>query len=324
VLETSVGPLASMSWPVPLPPRLVVTRVGGGRRSDRCSLPPVDMPTLVWDSADRSSHWVRARKGLVLQFANLADARPAAFRRFAATWGPLALCSHGLPATHLPIDLIYDAPDISDCGANSRREEEIARWRQFATEANFIIRITAMLKDGIPSPRDLWEPMGHLAYDEPLEASIDWAETYAGSRDQPTRRQQVDTQRAGLEHWINWWLRVAGIGPALIWGQGLELVGRGSLFGAIAFQLAHLAHSEGNVSWCAVCGRLFSTVHKRQSGRNAYCNRTNCRERGRRRLSARKTSAIRRASDGQLHTAFDDRESPSLRSRAVGVARRTP
>jgi hypothetical protein len=244
---------------------------------------------LVWDRSWHDTRQVKARKDLVIRFAGLTKKGPGMFRRFATAWGPLRLCRHDLPATHIPPELWEDIPGIPDCPRAGFGDihEPVEVWRGYAIEADAIIRIIVGLKDRKPTARDLWEPMRHLERDEPLEASIDWAETYSDLGWQaPTIAQQVESQRAGLERWINWWLRVAGIRPAFSWDRGLDLVGSGGLFVVLAYGLATLAYSESNVASCAVCGTLFTTTRKHQAGRRTYCNNRKCSERGRRRLSA--------------------------------------
>jgi hypothetical protein len=301
-LNLQASPLAAMSWdvpaavqleevtPAPLDESLIRRGLGFDDLID-AELEPSFVLRWQWPSRAQSPAKVSPKDGLLLRFANLAEAAPPAYLRFAKRWGPLRLCEHGLPGTHVPSDLEETLGDIPRCWMAGQLQftEPIGLWRQYSRHAAAIIRITAQLKDGVPTPRDWWDPMRQLQHDEQVETDIEWAETYAPV-DIP-RKDLVASQEAGVERWINWWLRLAGIRPVLRWDEGLVLVGTGGLFGALAFQLANLVHADGHLAWCAVCGEFFTTERKRQAGRRTYCEKDDCRERGRRRLSARRNDA---------------------------------
>jgi hypothetical protein len=307
-LDLTVGPLAAMSWRVPeevvleVPPLEPAFNLGDLRGTGlwpHVATVPAHQPSSVlrWPSQSfNRSGATKPRRDLLLRFANLADASESAYLRFATRWGPLRLCRHGLPATHVPAELWENYPEVPDCPSIGFADmaETIDAWRGYATQAAAIIRITAELRNAKPTPRGWWATMHQLETDEPLEAEIDWVETYEpanDARDLPDPAQLVASQQGGVERWVNWWIRMAGIRPVLSWDEGFALVGTGGLFGALAFQLANLVHADGHISWCSVCGTFFATERKRQSGRRTYCDNDDCRERGRRRLSARGRAA---------------------------------
>ncbi len=289
------GPLSDLRWAVPggvelrHEPTTELRKVSG-----RIPNVPSDDPgswslRWRWSGVLTEDEMVAPHGRLLLRFASLADSPPEAYLEFAQRWGPLRLCGHGLPGTHVPSRWVDVVPGLPGCGALDLLApvESVEVWRSYAIQAASIIMITAQLRTSVPTEKPLWTPMRRLEHDEPLEAAIYWEEDYSDldRTDRPTRQEVVVSQREGLAHWINWWLALSGAAPRFDPERGLVTLATGGLFAALAYKLATLFNADNYIICCAVCGEFDDRDRKPQAGRRTYCSDPDCSERGRRRMS---------------------------------------
>ena len=112
-----------------------------------------------WITNDRDlGQQVAAPADLLLKFSRLATVKPARIREFAAEWGLLCICEHGVPASHNPPPPFlggYNGIEYwcSWLGWHDRpREvdgwEPLAAWAEFAGKAHAILNLAAALHVG--------------------------------------------------------------------------------------------------------------------------------------------------------------------------------
>lgn len=64
--------------------------------------------TLRWTETDTDYREVQPSPRLLFKFADLAEKPPAAYVAFAKRYGPLDLCRHGKPSSHVPAEVLDD------------------------------------------------------------------------------------------------------------------------------------------------------------------------------------------------------------------------
>lgn len=147
--STRVHPLSQMTWPAPrtvvlkgqrdrtlrddLEPLLDEERVDAwSRLAERIDSGPGLSGSLHWDATAGmgcANPMVKPTPRLLFEFADLADGQATDFLRFARRYGPLDLCHHGKPATHVPPDVLDDLaePYDVDTYASDWRNYEMTR-----------------------------------------------------------------------------------------------------------------------------------------------------------------------------------------------------
>lgn len=248
--DTATGkverPMSSSRWAVP---NRVELDVGG------------DQLLWGWDDGLR---WVGedAVPGLLERFVGLTDASPKGIAGFARDYGVLAICAHGLPASHhpdaAPARAALTLPDASlwpwgcdplDAGGRTYREP-LAAWRRFAGEALEVALAVARLQADGPF---------HAATDRLAEAMK-------------------------VHEVLNDWIAIGRVRPGGVLhlsdgGRELKLIptfGGDGLFGALALRLLLAAMGVKGLAICANCSELFAPDRKQRRGERSWCPRGEC------------------------------------------------
>lgn len=202
------------------------------------------------------------------------DGQPKAekIERFAARFGALRLCGHGLPASH-QIASPGQRPCTPVRGEGEWQGwfcEPLSAWAQLVREARAMLLMAPDLDAGQPASITQLEVFGAQAdrrSDLVGEANplglVDLKSDLPG---------HVVYERRQLAFRVTEWLRIGGVGPSVEWvdGRGLEQSWRGEgLFGALALQLAAQLGRGGQVE-CQGCGRLITPNHSR-TGQRHWC-----------------------------------------------------
>lgn len=307
-------PLNKMEWTVPDGLSLVARhRVPGGahRRypedwgdeASRGQAVAEDW-VLVWPDvgqplfADALRPCKKPTPRLLLTFAALAEATPSKYREFAQRYGPLGLCEHGTPCTHRQSGAVFglDAGEINDQECDPLPEERIDGWRWFARQAATMLDIVIDLDRGRLVAEERWEPLRRLTPPVDFIRTIATTDAEARQRwpaDTPAqaRHKAVNRQRAVISAYISEWLLMAGIQPRFFWKpgrRGLDLVGRGGLFAAMALQLADTASGSSPLARCDNCQRHFSPRRRPDPNTDTFCSRAACKEARKKRYHRRK------------------------------------
>lgn len=303
-------PLNKMEWTVPEGPSLEARHRGsdGAHRRYECSEEPVPEDwVLVWPPRGQRLFGVKTgssqkpNRRLLLTFAALAEARPSKVRTFAQRYGPLGLCEHGTPCTHRESGAVFglDAAEIDDQDCDPLPEERILDWQRFARQANSMLDIVIELDQRNLASRDLWEPLRVLTPPVDLTKRLATTDREARQRwpsalpDQD-QRKALNEQRAVLSAYISEWLLMAGIRPRFDWSpsrRGVDLVGRGSLFAAVALQLADIASGGVLIARCDECHCLFTPTRRPSPKREVFC-KAKCKEARKKRYHRRKAEGL--------------------------------
>jgi hypothetical protein len=272
-----------------------------------CWRPTKPSPTLL---GQRCAYSTRAPgSGLLERFVALADASPEDILRYARHWGVLAICAHGLPASHnlacTPLEL------------RSRRGvvfwEPVQSWRFFSRHAKAILEIaaathTSQVVESAPAqllcrpPRpngqvapfrvartqraeriDLEKLLGVLndckhLWEDPFDVIGGYLSS-AGSPGSSRKANALVRQRALVTFAVNSWLDWGRARPHVVWNSPtptIELTTGGlleadRLLGALALQLAYaVARSEG-VATCFACGRFYTPRRRPAARRRSFC-----------------------------------------------------
>ena len=256
-----------------------------------------DGESLVWTGpfnrlVERPADDVR----LAQQFIGLA--RPGSdigsFRSFGETFGPLHLCEHGLPRTHidvrqrefLPNDLV-DAHFVPTSWGRSTIAEPLAAWTSLARQAHAMAYIADGLRDGEGAGSAVWAPLLPLLPD---------LTTVQGHAFDPSNEPLAVQQRA-LAHCIETWIQWGRIRLTVTWSEGNSRPearnGATTLFGAVALGLALRLTRGGELRLCPGCGEEFAPARRRDPNKRAWCPR--CQYDKRKAIEARERRARRRA-----------------------------
>jgi len=226
---------------------------------------------------------VEPKKGLLREFAKLADASPVRIRNFARKWGVLEICEeHNLPCTHNldPNPILFLLAERNRgtvtqtrCqvpfyeGEGYERWEPIEIWRKLSRQANAFLNLTAEYLGGrLGRPED-WEILTGRPQDV--------------KRRQPSDPQQVEDTHELIEetHFFSGlvmqWLYWGDVRPNYYWGEKGPTIhfGGSRLFGALATQLMLVAGNTPGVYRCNGCNTLVSPKRKPRIDRRNYCPR---------------------------------------------------
>lgn len=261
--------------------------------------------SLVW-TGDRTIKTFPTRvTDLALRFADLHqsgvdDAQPIV--DFARRFGPLYLCSHELPMTHLsPAAIRHIAADmplsesrVDDYLASTgfgddhvielvrgRWSEPVNGWRHWSEAAELMLQLIAAYHQKRQLEVSFWRRLDRWLSAHSLDIEYRFLRNDSGGDDQPTRSWlAVEVGMTMLiEHWLEWagmrvTVRLQGEAPTL------ELA-TGSLFGAVTAELVAAIVGWNDVEVCVNCQRPFRRdgpdQRRTQHGKNSYCSLPNCR-----------------------------------------------
>jgi len=291
------APASQTRWGVPEDLNLVGGHLTWPRNG---SVRPAELPGPAFPILDR--------------FARLVSADDQEVLAFARKWGPLHLCRHGLPASHLPRRVWRFATEVTGafeddaadnyrpCGAPGLRRlrEPLARWRQFAGEAQAILNVAASLHRENRAPIEMWAPLEER-FGAPAVVMLGEQNAEAGLIEPPPqvlsedvqgvspRRSTIDEQRRLVSRAVQEWLELGDVAVIFRWTGAASIeFGSYCLFGALALQLAlAVARSQG-LAVCMSCGRAYPPLRQPAPGRNNYCDLSDCGSRAAKRDWARR------------------------------------
>ncbi len=229
--------------------------------------------------------------------------RPRDVLRFACRWGPLILCSGGLPSSHPPglsrparwgpPILCGGGLPISDSANRCRptRAEPLEIWFDLAKEARALAQAAVAIHLRKPAPRDDWE----VLYRARRQEDGTFPEEIEGLFADLQRTEDLVLQYAWLclKPVLDDWVAVSDVRPELprIWDPdqsfgGLRL-GGGGTFGVLAIQLLAAVGGAHDVCSCTACGELYIPRRKPARGRLHYCEKPDCKKVGAKRRQRR-------------------------------------
>jgi DNA-directed RNA polymerase subunit RPC12/RpoP len=247
----------------------------------RC-LPRVELrgDRLVWfpivgESAGKD---VDAPADLLLRFVRLADASPQHICDFAARWGVLGICKHGVPSSHNP-----------GCRPRSNDEydywETLEVWRHFARHARALLNVAARLHDEKLGEAADWR----VVYEQSGQVAPWWNRSHGS----------LGVERLALADCVNEWLLIGNVRPALTWSPGegcsskVGLAGSG-LFGVLAIRILMAVSRTAGLALCSWCGEPYAPKRRPRADRRNYCPKCGIKaawrdaQRERRQLKAKK------------------------------------
>lgn len=257
---------------------------------------------LVWAYGGRRIH---PREGLLDDFVDLTrngEIEAASVESFARRRGVLAMCEHGLPATHNPsrVGVISDVsgsvaelPSRGGCAPLGWKDplksdryieqelwEPLAAWSRVSRRTRALLNIAAKLRSGTRGALEDWHLL--LGGSEMFESWARHARPFAtwDRIDDRLYGSRLGYERRELTRIVNDWLEIADVRPRLSWtskGTGLPIEVRG-MFGALAMQLVLTIARTSAIAICSGCGRSFLPKRKPVEGRRRYCDE--CREQG--------------------------------------------
>jgi len=236
---------------------------------------------LIWQFPDAAAEtsWRGAEpRGALDGFLRVRDGESAL--RFAQRYGVLAICEHGLPATHAyrPRLFFHKEEGSGFCRPQGwpHPAEPIERWLHFARQANALLRVAAALHDDRPGAKEDWE----IIFEDLLPA--EWLRPTFGNL-----TESVPMGHLYLGGIINEWLVLGGVRPHFVWGMKRGDAPRFefgnpylvSNFWALALQLAVALSRSGGIAICDGCRRPYTTEKRKpQAKRSHYC--PECRDGG--------------------------------------------
>jgi hypothetical protein len=200
-------------------------------------------------------------KKLLLHFLRLHTAGTEKVLDFAKRWGCLALCEHGLPATH-----------NASCTVCLR--EPVNQWRALSRQAASILRIRDTLSlEQRPAPDDWKLALSFAALAGKRRAKADLDDS------SPLLYRGFNQNELG--QCVQAWLDAARIGPRLTWSNR-ERRYRVSfsplrfwypnLFSHLAMELMLAVADVGRLAVCFGCGREYAPSKRRPAeGRRNFC-----------------------------------------------------
>jgi hypothetical protein len=214
---------------------------------------------------------VEERQVALTEFLSLADKPPDSIRQFVATWGPLHLCSHDLPMTHVPLEFdpdprngLFCAYVEGDATWGRERIDAIRGWSRLGL---------ATLRIGIELDAD----------EEARGSESDWL-ILSKSRPPETHAKALERFTAALNAWL-----ILGLvwATADLSGSPRFLLTAHGVFGVIARQLVS-AVVNASVALCVSCGEAYTPKRRPRAGEDSYCERPVCKRVSRREASRRR------------------------------------
>ncbi len=241
---------------------------------------------------------------VLARFVRLSGASDAQVVRFVRKYGPLDLCSHGIPASH--------SPSPVRCGAGLRkggiRVEATAQYREYATllastlrvaechhagSALFVEDVEVFAEHWRGNSREHWSRAPQrLATTVQLMPEV-WRDSVKAGVGRVRLRLTANPSPVAV---ANWWLDVGAIYPRLSADSGtMTLTWPPGAWGAIGAQLVYALMREHNTAPCANCGASVRRARRPNRNRDTYCNRTECQTVAARRRKQRQRARERRS-----------------------------
>jgi hypothetical protein len=204
---------------------------------------------------------------LLFKFIKLTHASPTEILKFATRWGPLGICKHGLPYTHVPPPM-SEIPEEYWCTPMRNRNgdfyEPISAWHYYSRQARSMINIAANLHQDKPGELDDWNAIYDLG-------------PSGNGRGQGL---YLNDDKHFIALRINFWLELGNVRPKFQWRQNDIVVSYDShLFGALASQLLMLVSRTKGLGVCSSCGNPFIPSKRRpKTNQRNYC--ATCKKRG--------------------------------------------
>ena len=315
-------------------------------------------PAIQWDWGDNhaaASFGSRAEDRLLLEnFIELADAPDDQFLIFAKRYGPLYLCQHNKPVSHLgrirhvswasPVVslkvLEESVPDLyHQLPCTLSKREPLVAWRYWSQHVRTILRLATRIRSGVPGDERDWVAyFEDLNEDRDLESNDD---KDAVERAREHRNQPLLTQWSSVTFAINSLIIDADVRPKLSFYSSIEteIVVEGcGVLGAVARELAYVATEGCNFTICDACGATFvprtrdGRLKKRRAGESHYCDEEECKRVGhserqnryRRRRQQDQPAGVHADAAPRVDPVLDDARRTGSFLRSLFRPRRTP
>jgi len=204
---------------------------------------------------------------------------------FARRFGPLLLCSHGLPPLH-PAQGDQEDPALIRQSCRPVKREALGRWRYYVRQARAIVFISGSMRQGEPGPRDAWEEL----FQSQPKIDGGFPEDTRNLIDKLCQAHEKELTAAAtwiyLKPFLDTWLTLGGLRLEIstYWHPltsppRVQIAGSGT-FGVLALQLlASITGSQGFYP-CHACGDPYRPARRPQAGRRSYCDRPECKKWG--------------------------------------------
>jgi hypothetical protein len=192
--------------------------------------------------------------------------RPEDVLRFVKRFGPLWVCSHGLPATHrtggVDDTIFFDLDAVQEPCWKQWDPEPLSTWFSWVETARAILTIASYLHQNVIAPSDEWNRASQLLNPEyrekgaeSIEADLALARIYCGD--------------------LIWaWLDMCDISTKMEWDlePNFYLLPKPFCFGTLGLHLSQAVMRSHGLAICSGCGNPYvRTGRKPQSGRRNYC-----------------------------------------------------
>lgn len=210
---------------------------------------------------------------------------------FASTYGVLAICSDGLPASHnsptyFPRSVDQDKPCLPSGWDSGLCRDPIDRWLFYVRQARGILRLATILRQGEDLSEEDWDGAykgsmyaaiteGRLRLPERMHDETPFIEGWPKS-EAPERRAKFY-----LGILVEEWLRLGDVGMTFAWAKDEpQLDFKAMTFGVLAVQLATAVAGKHAYAVCSVCKRLYIRRKRMpKADQLNYCSRP-CRKKG--------------------------------------------
>ena len=204
----------------------------------------------------------KSTDGMLDRFTRIESPRDAAV--FAQSYGPLQLCTHGLPWVHVhETDEGYSDlwnPYRTPC--EPMAAERFTDWFKWTGCARSILVSAVALHDGRLPAMDEWSRIVNAI--SPVDSSYDYAAQFEA--------EGVDEARFSLGELLNSWLRMSDVRPKFSWDPDPGVYLQARTFGELGIQLMRAVSQGHGLVTCSGCGVPYMRKgRKPQAGRRNYC-----------------------------------------------------
>jgi hypothetical protein len=270
-----------------------------------------DRLTFTFTMGEVASRPVTSATHFLDDFVRLAGRGPGDILAFASEWGPLGICSHGRPSTHLRTEALGCLPMVLPDRPNTLWEP-LSAWTTYSRQARAILSTAAKLHHGQPGGPQDWEDIPGWDLRSAAYAMVRSRSNAPNSGRWATPAMEatvsgfwhdLETQRhvlAGVVH--EHWITEGQVSPSLDWRGArarIELGGWG-LFGALAVRMLFGLTRSDRLTICAACGTPFVPARRVTDDQRCYCPDSPACQRARIRDAAR--NHRKRSSPPSSHT----------------------